>query len=122
LPGANSSDIRTSAAEVNEAIPQFLGQDGRSREAGRGDRRLRHHPARGALIEHDLVDELRLMMYPVVPGAGERLLGETSDMKPLRLVETRTVGDGVVIHTYEPVRDPGQGERPVPEAIGAEAE
>jgi dihydrofolate reductase len=74
------------------------------------------------LIEHDLVDELRLMVYSVVLGAGERLFGEMSDKKPLRLIDTRTVGDGVVIHTYEPVRDPGQGERHVPETIGAEAE
>jgi dihydrofolate reductase len=59
-----------------------------------------------ALIEHDLVDELRLMVYPVVLGAGERLFGELSDKKPLRLVDTKTIGDGVVIHTYQPVRDP----------------
>jgi dihydrofolate reductase len=74
------------------------------------------------LIEHGLVDELRLMVHPVVVGAGKRLFGETSDKKPLRLVDTRTVGDGVVINTYEPVRDPGQGERHVPEVIGAVAE
>jgi dihydrofolate reductase len=59
------------------------------------------------LIEHDLVDELRLTVYPVLLGAGERLFGELSDKKTLRLVDTRTVGDGVVIHTYEPVRDLG---------------
>jgi dihydrofolate reductase len=57
------------------------------------------------LIERDLVDELRLMIYPVVLGAGARLFGETSDKKPLRLVDTRTVGDGIAILTYEPVRD-----------------
>ena len=57
------------------------------------------------LIEHDLVDELRLMIYPVVLGAGERLFGETSDKKPMRLVDTQTVGDGIAILTYEPVRD-----------------
>jgi dihydrofolate reductase len=74
------------------------------------------------LIEHDLVDELRLKIFPVVLGAGERLFGETSDKKPLRLVDTQTVGDGIAILTYEPVRDPGQGERHVPEMIGSEAE
>jgi dihydrofolate reductase len=57
------------------------------------------------LIEHDLVDELRLMIYPVVLGAGARLFGETSDKKPIRLVGTQTVGAGIAILTYEPVRD-----------------
>ena len=57
------------------------------------------------LLEHDLVDELRLMIYPVVLGAGERLFGETSDKKPMRLVNSRTVGDGVAFLTYDPVRD-----------------
>jgi dihydrofolate reductase len=57
------------------------------------------------LIEHDLVAELRLMVYPVVLGAGARLFGETSDKKPMRLVDTQSVGDGVAILTYETVRD-----------------
>ena len=56
------------------------------------------------LIEHDLVDELRLFVFPVVIGAGERLFGETSDQKPMRLVENRTVGDGLVFLTYELTR------------------
>src|SRR6201998_2912718 len=46
-----------------------------------------------ALMEHDLIDELRLMIYPFVLGAGERLFGETGREKPMRLVDTRTVGD-----------------------------
>jgi dihydrofolate reductase len=53
------------------------------------------------LIEHDLVDELRLMVYPVVLGAGARLFEETSDKKPMRLVDTQTVGAGIAILTYE---------------------
>jgi dihydrofolate reductase len=57
------------------------------------------------LIEHDLVDELRLMVYPVVLGAGARLFGETSDKKPMRLVDTQTVGDGIAILTYETAVD-----------------
>jgi dihydrofolate reductase len=56
------------------------------------------------LIEHDLVDELRLMVYPLLLGSGERLFGETSDKKPMRLVDTRIVGDGLVFLTYQPVR------------------
>jgi len=58
-----------------------------------------------ALLEHDLVDELRLMVYPVVLGAGERLFGETSDKKPLHLVDTKTIGDSLVFLTYRPARD-----------------
>ncbi len=55
-----------------------------------------------ALLEHDLVDELRLMVYPVVLGSGKRLFGETSDKKTLRLVESKVVGDGVAILIYRP--------------------
>jgi dihydrofolate reductase len=57
------------------------------------------------LIEHDLLDELRLMVFPVVLGAGERLFGETSDEKPMRLLDNRTVGDGVAYVRYELIRD-----------------
>ena len=56
------------------------------------------------LTENGLVDELRLMLYPVVLGAGERLFGETSDQRPVRLVETRTVDDLAYL-TYEVVRE-----------------
>ena len=54
-----------------------------------------------SLIERDLVDELRLMVYPVVLGGGKRLFGETTDLKRLQLVDTKTVGDGVLIVTYQ---------------------
>ena len=52
------------------------------------------------LVELDLVDELRLMVFPVVLGSGKRLFGETSEKKPLRLVDSKIVGDGVAILVY----------------------
>jgi dihydrofolate reductase len=57
------------------------------------------------LLEHDLVDELRLVMYPVVLGAGQRLFGETSEKKPMRLADAKTIGDGLAHLTYRPVPD-----------------
>ncbi len=57
------------------------------------------------LLEQGLVDELRLMVYPVVLGAGERLFRETSDKLPMRLLEARTVGNDLALLTYEPVRE-----------------
>ena len=53
------------------------------------------------LVEHDLVDEYRLMVFPLVLGGGKRLFGETSDKKRLRLADSKVVGEGVVILVYE---------------------
>jgi dihydrofolate reductase len=53
------------------------------------------------LLERDLVDELRLMVFPVVLGSGKRLFGETSEKKPLRLADAKTVGQGVTILVYQ---------------------
>ena len=65
-----------------------------------GSNRLVHE-----LIEADLVDQVNLMVFPVVLGTGKRVFGETSDKKPMRLRETRTVGDdGVTIAIYDRAR------------------
>ena len=54
------------------------------------------------LIEHDLVDELRLQVYPVIVGAGKRLFGSTAEKMNLRLVETKTFDDGIHVLVYRP--------------------
>jgi len=54
------------------------------------------------LLEHGLVDELRLMVFPVVLGSGKRLFGDTTEKHPLRLTSSKLVGDGVAILVYEP--------------------
>ena len=54
------------------------------------------------LVDEGLVDELRLMVFPVVLGTGKRLFAETSDKRPLRLADSKIVGDGVAILIYEP--------------------
>jgi dihydrofolate reductase len=54
------------------------------------------------LLEHDLVDELRLMVFPVLLGEGKRLFGDVSAKKPLRLTDSTTLGAGIALLTYEP--------------------
>jgi dihydrofolate reductase len=54
------------------------------------------------LLEHDLIDELHLMVFPVVLGTGKRLFGDTSDKKRMRLTDSKTVGDGIAVLIYQP--------------------
>jgi len=56
------------------------------------------------LVEHDLVDELRLMVFPVLLGEGKRLFGDVSEKKSLRLIDSKTLGAGIALLTYEPAR------------------
>jgi dihydrofolate reductase len=73
----------------------------RSAEAGRDV--VVHGSARlvQTLLEHDLLDELRLMVHPIVLGTGERAFGEAIDKTHLRLKATDAVGDGITILVYE---------------------
>jgi dihydrofolate reductase len=61
------------------------------------------------LLEHDLIDELRLMVFPVVLGSGKRLFGEAPSKKPMRLVDSKIVGDGVAILIYKPAAVEAEG-------------
>jgi dihydrofolate reductase len=94
VPTWNNSTVLE--GELVEAVSRL-------REEARGDIVV-HGSAQlvQTLLEHDLVDELRLMVFPVVLGGGKRLFAQTSAKKPLRLVDSRTVGDGVAILVYQP--------------------
>ena len=81
-------DVATSVAEARDRHERHL--------IVHGSARLVHE-----LIEQDLVDELRLMVFPVVLGTGKRVFGETTGKRPLKLVESGTVGpDGVLTLVY----------------------
>ncbi|MBO0772354.1 MAG: dihydrofolate reductase family protein [Actinobacteria bacterium] len=96
-PGWNNSTLLTGDALTGVAtLRQRLTGD----VVVYGSFRLGH-----ALMEHDLVDELRLMIYPVVIGTGRRLFSETGGIKPMRLISNRAVGESLAFLTYQPVRD-----------------
>jgi dihydrofolate reductase len=81
-------DVREEAAKVREQHERDV--------VVHGSAQLVH-----ALVESDLVDELRLMVFPVVLGRGKRVFDETSDKKKLRLEDSKVVGDGVAILVYQ---------------------
>jgi dihydrofolate reductase len=92
----NSTVLR---GDVAEEVPKL-------RDAHDGDIVVHGSPRLvQALIEHGLVDELRLMVFPVVLGSGKRLFGPTGDKRRLRLADSKTVGDGVAILIYRPAGD-----------------
>lgn len=89
----NSRLIKGNIAEEVYKLKQQPGQD--ILIFGSGD--LVH-----TLMQHDLIDEYRIMIFPVVVGSGKRLFKDGSETKVLRLVETKTFNSGVVVLTYEP--------------------
>ena len=93
---ANSTVLKGDVIEEVSKLKQNVGGDILVYASG---------PLVQMLMEHDLIDELRLMTHPFVLGTGERLFRETSDKKPLRRVDIRTIGDSLALLTYQPVRD-----------------
>jgi dihydrofolate reductase len=100
----NSRLIKGNVAEEVSKLKQEPGGD----VLVNGSAQLVH-----ALMEHDLIDEYRLMVFPVVLGSGKRLFADTSDTTALRLVESQPVGsEGVLILTYQPAGKEEEGSAP----------
>ncbi|MDQ3436304.1 MAG: dihydrofolate reductase family protein [Actinomycetota bacterium] len=85
--------------DVAEGVARLKRQDGKDILVFGGGELAR------TLMEHDLVDEYRLMVFPIVVGRGKRLFGDVGERRAMRLVDTKPVGpDGVLILTYEPAQ------------------
>jgi len=98
-----SSTLKEAEWNNSTVLKGDVVEDASKLKQGRSGDIVVHGSARlvQTLLEHDLVDELRLMVFPVVLGTGKRLFGNTSDKKHLRLADSKTVGDGVVVLTYQ---------------------
>lgn len=94
----NASLIKGDVAEAVSKLKQQPGQD--ILVAGSGV--LVH-----TLMQHDLIDEYRFMVHPIILGSGKRLFREGSDTKTLKLVETKTFSSGIVVLTYQPAEKEG---------------
>ncbi|MGI8461969.1 MAG: dihydrofolate reductase family protein [Solirubrobacterales bacterium] len=96
-------DAEWSNSTVLRGGDDLVGEVAKLRDAHEGDIVVHGSATLArALLESDLVDELRLMVFPVVLGSGLRLFGETKEKMPLELADSQTVGDGVTILTYAP--------------------
>ncbi len=89
----NSTIIKGNVAEEVAKLKAMPGQD--ILVAGSG--RLVH-----TLMEHDLVDEYRLMVYPVILGKGQRFFEEGNRLQALELAEAKPIGSGIMILVYHP--------------------
>ena len=96
----NSTLIRESVAEEVSRLKQQPGKDVLTFGSGE---------LVNTLMQHDLIDEYRLMLFPIVVGSGKRLFRNGSDTKALRLVETKTFGSGVVVLSYLPTGSEAEG-------------
>ncbi len=95
----NSTLIKENVAEEVSRLKQQPGKD--ILIFGSGD-------LVNTLMQHDLIDEYRLMIFPVVVGSGKRLFGDRSEQKALKLLDTKTFGSGVVVLSYQPAGGSGE--------------
>lgn len=89
---ANTSVL---SGDVAAAVRELKGREGRELQVHGSGRLVQY------LLEHDLVDRLNLLVFPVVVGAGRRLFADAGVATGLALVESRTTPSGVAIHVYE---------------------